>query len=617
MWSNWFPRIFLAALAWIAYYPVLDAGRVWDDHLLFAENPVLSGQVHWREAFQQPFFPFEIFYRPLTILTLKTVPDDRSLHFLSILLHMTVVLGVQRWARSLGAQRFAAFALAGLFAVHPALSEAVSWIAGMGDLWTATLGVWGLWCLANPGNPVRLGAGFVLLGLAPFCKETGILFLPVALLTSFTHSWEARRRVIFFVVLFIVVGGGWHALRNHALGVPLHEIAMSVSAGASDGSLAANTAPVEASQDTVAASGSVSGLERTSALFGIYVRLALSPWPLNLCHVIDRGAQLGWTLIGTITLGGLAFAAFAAGPKPSPPTKGRVSTEPFSTAETTGGRPGRKGSGRGRLPAAVIPVSWLLLLGVPAVLFLPPGTTLLAERYVYVPMIGVAVLVALAASRIRERFPTARGRGSRSVSMVGIAVLVLFLGLTQRRAAVWAYEDILYEETMRREPRAVPIAVNLGLSYRRMGRDAEARFLYAETIEAVEEGKPFFPYDLHDETYPRLLFEHGTLSAQQGAPKDAERSMRLLLELDPKNERGWISLTALLGSEGRYDEASELAREALTQFPRSVQLWLNLGLAQLRQGNLDEAKEAFSKVLRLDPDNQVAQQRLRALSAPE
>jgi len=142
------------------------------------------------QSFQRGVFSDtnDIYYRPMllnsfVVNTLMT--DDNSLkpfHGFNIFLHLLAVILLFFLLRKLSVEQPVAFLLAAIFAVHPVLTQAVSWIPGRND---SLLGVFAfaymLCCFEyfKKPNGVYLLAQYLFLLLAFFTKETGLL-IPLA-----------------------------------------------------------------------------------------------------------------------------------------------------------------------------------------------------------------------------------------------------------------------------------------------------------------------------------------------------------------------------------------------------------------------------------------------------
>jgi hypothetical protein len=242
-WTGW-PALALFLLAVLTFAPALGNGFVWDD----LNNLVLGDRLrHWSsiaEVFRRPAMWSAGLptgqvgtYRPLALASFVLdhhLGGGRAwvFHLTSVLLHGLTALvllrlftGVLQLRAAVPSDSRAAWALAAIWAVHPAAVEAVAWINGRSELFALLFGLCAL-LLALPGRSPpddlrRLGIFGALL-LAALGKETGLVFVPLVLLLSLLEGDPARP------VWRRVPGGLWLAagaataaylgLRSHALG---------------------------------------------------------------------------------------------------------------------------------------------------------------------------------------------------------------------------------------------------------------------------------------------------------------------------------------------------------------------------------------------------------------
>lgn len=237
------PFLALAALIALAYAAALGNDYVWDDRWFLVDFAWLdSPAAAWRTAFS-PLFMEESYVRPLPLLTLYTdnlFGEHRAAvsHGVNIIIHFASTCLVYLLARdairksfpSSGMGRWAAFASASLFAVHPALTEAVVWVSSRFDLMVTLFTLAGLWIStrdrwSSAGLALAIGGVFAL---AAFSKELAVVFpvllaLFVVLRSSADgvalptpHVLLARRWLLVFAAIAIA-GCVYVAVRLHVL----------------------------------------------------------------------------------------------------------------------------------------------------------------------------------------------------------------------------------------------------------------------------------------------------------------------------------------------------------------------------------------------------------------
>ncbi len=233
-------------------------------------------------------------------------------------------------------------------------------------------------------------------------------------------------------------------------------------------------------------------------------------------------------------------------------------------------------------------VGWLWYLGtlVPVIGLIQVGQQAMADRYTYIPYIGLSIMLAWAAREMVDRFRIPR------FIPVGSAVVVL-LGLAGTAAAqvrVWRTSETLFEHALS-VTRENPLAnINLGVAYLNAERLEEAEHHLKEAIR-INPGAA--------EAYSAL----GALYAKQQKPDEALAAYRTALRLDPASSGTHGALGRMLLESGDADQAVLQLREAINLEPDNVQALTNLGVALIRQGRHPEAIEMFERALSLEPEH--------------
>jgi tetratricopeptide (TPR) repeat protein len=194
---------------------------------------------------------------------------------------------------------------------------------------------------------------------------------------------------------------------------------------------------------------------------------------------------------------------------------------------------------------------------VPVIGIVQVGAQAMADRYTYLPLVGVFLIVAFG---LRDVVAPAM---NRITALAGAAWLLALALATRHQVAYWRSTRTLFEHT---------IAVTGANS-------------------------------LAQQCLGNALILEGDLD---GAIAHLSEALRITPEF-PDTEN---SLGMALGSKGRYEEALAHFRSAVRQQPRSAMAQYNLGFALVSLGRTDEAIAAYEAALRIDPDQFVANQKL-------
>ncbi len=310
-----------------------------------------------------------------------------------------------------------------------------------------------------------------------------------------------------------------------------------------------------------------------------------------------------------------------------------------------------------RRPYVTVGWFWYSITLLPVLGLVQVGRQSMADRYTYVPMIGLFVLVTWGAADLLEFLPGLEPNvrrvllvGSGSVAVAALAIVAsiqadtwrdsrtLFehaLAVTSRNylaesalGSELAREGELdralahFREALRIEPGFVEARNALALALLKQGKvdDAVAEWTealrtkpdYAEAranlaAARLAQGKP-------DETVaesrralsqapglPRAHTNLGLVLLREGRFEDAASEFRAALAADPDHAPAHVYLAGILLKGGRTEEAVRHCTEALRLDPTAPGARHNLGLAFLQEGRLDEAREQFEAAVRTEP----------------
>jgi tetratricopeptide (TPR) repeat protein len=279
-------------------------------------------------------------------------------------------------------------------------------------------------------------------------------------------------------------------------------------------------------------------------------------------------------------------------------------------------------------------VGWLWYLGslVPVIGFVQIGRQQMADRYTYLPLLGIYLAVAwLVTSLIPE--PTVRRRFlpiAAAAAVAGYAVIGFVQvgywhdGVTLFRHALAVTEDnpttrralgsALFrkdrfrealphlEQAVKQEPTDAHAHYSLGREWEAVGRPQEA---FAEYQTAVK----------LDEAYPDAQNDVGLSLVMQGKFADAERHFKRTIEIDPAYASGYGNLGMLYGRMGQSAKAIELCEKALQLDPNLLQCHQTIATVLAGNGHFDEAIARLQYVLRVEPGNRDAKAELDRITA--
>ncbi|MGA3284787.1 MAG: tetratricopeptide repeat protein [Verrucomicrobiota bacterium] len=239
-----------------------------------------------------------------------------------------------------------------------------------------------------------------------------------------------------------------------------------------------------------------------------------------------------------------------------------------------------------RKQRSYLPVGWFWFVGtlVPVIGLVQVGEQSMADRYMYVPMIGVLILVAWGLPELIGRWRY----GMVVLSAMAIASAVLCLFITRQQIGYWKDSETLFRREIAVAGDTRTAHYKLGAALSRKGELDEATRQFQETLKLEP-----------DNFY--ALYSLGVISSSKGQLDEAIQFFQEALKLKPDYADAHYSLGIALGKKGRLDEAIGQYQEILRLNPDYFGVHNNLGVAFARKGQLDEAIGQFQAVLKLDP----------------
>ena len=501
-WPAWAAALLIAVLGLAAYAGALGGEFVYDDARLVQNNLYIKQWAHLGRIFTEDIgagagsiYNHYNFYRPLQMLSYMV---DHTLwgrepfgyHLTSVLCHVAAALAFFVFACMVTGDRRAGFAAAALYVVHPVHVEAVAYIAGRAD---SLVAFFMLVCLIMYLKHLASGrTAAYLISLAAFvaaCMSKEYALITPAFIAlyhyAFRKAWRWRAFAPFLGILAAYLLLRATVFNFPVVGRPQH------------GAL----------------------FERLPGMFIAYfeyIRLIVLPVGLHM--------EYGSSLFRLAEPRALAGAALLAG-----------------TAWLLA-------RARRSSPVAFFSLGWFLV-GLLPVSNLFPINAYLAEHWLYVPLMGVAILAGQGLAAL------GRGARLRAVAVaVFIAAVAYLAALTVRQNGYWKDSITFYETTLHFSPDNGRIYANLATEYLRLGRHEKAVEVYKTAIANMRD--------------------------TAGA---------------------YNNLGITYASLGRNAEAVEAYRKAIEENPSFAEAYNNLGVSYAEMGDRAGAVEAFGRAIELNP----------------
>jgi tetratricopeptide (TPR) repeat protein len=242
-----------------------------------------------------------------------------------------------------------------------------------------------------------------------------------------------------------------------------------------------------------------------------------------------------------------------------------------------------------------IAVGWFWYLGtlVPVLGLVHFGSFSMADRFTYVPLNGLFIIIAWAVPELLSKWV----HGKIFLRTSGVIVLLILIILSWRQVGYWKNSITLFEHTLKVTSDNYLPHNNLGLALKKQGSIDEAIKHY----EAALRIKP---------DYTKAHNNLGVALEEQGRIEDAIKHYEAALSIEPDYEEVHNNLGIALKEQGRIDEAIKHYEAALRIRPDYEEAHNNLGVLLQERGSLDEAIEHYGEALRIRPDYEEAHNNL-------
>jgi protein O-mannosyl-transferase len=278
-------------------------------------------------------------------------------------------------------------------------------------------------------------------------------------------------------------------------------------------------------------------------------------------------------------------------------------------------------------------VGWLWFLGtlVPVIGLVQVGEAAMADRYAYIPLIGIFVMIAFGVADWAEE--TKLGLWP---AIAAVAILIALALATHRQIGYWQSNTDLWSHALAVTENNFVAENNLGGALILEGKEDEAHAhfqaaarinprdpmsrsnlgIYLQHRNQMREAVAEYESAIELTSDPGLLAQtYASLGAAQralGEDELAQKSFEQSLRFNPTQFNAWRGLGLLAQKQGNFEEVvSDLSRAVELQ--PSAQGYVELGRAQAQAGHAPEALDAYQQALKISPDSVEAQQAVDAL----
>ncbi len=275
---------------------------------------------------------------------------------------------------------------------------------------------------------------------------------------------------------------------------------------------------------------------------------------------------------------------------------------------------------RRKQPFVIIGWLWYVVTLLPVIGLIQVGGQALADRYTYIPLIGIFISMVWVLCEITAKMP------HRSLVLASVSGIVL-IGcalVTMRQISYWQDNVTLYSHALAVTNDNYIAHNNLGFALARKGKLSEASAHFNEAIRISPQfadaylnlGETFLNTGEIDKSivyitkaidlrqnYAAAYLDLGAAMFRKRRIDDALSNFNRALAINPLLSDGYYNKGIVLSKVGKADEAIESFTSALKIDPDNPDYHTQIGLEIVRKGRLREAINHFSEALRLNPND--------------
>jgi protein O-mannosyl-transferase len=273
---------------------------------------------------------------------------------------------------------------------------------------------------------------------------------------------------------------------------------------------------------------------------------------------------------------------------------------------------------------------WFVVTLVPVIGLVKVGDVSMADRYTYVPAIGIFVLITWGICDLTSSWS---GR-SIPLAIGATAILISCAIVTRRQLPYWQNAESLFQHALAVTGKNALADINLGVYFTQTGQLSRAREHYQSAIEAdpnfaepwvglgyvlaeekkYDEAIPFYEHALPlKPDLPDTRINYGKALFQVGRTNEALEQFREAVRLSPREAIGHYNLGYTLFAAGDAADAVAEYRIAAELNPKLVAVWRNLGVVFAQQGKDYDAIACSRRALEIEPGNTILHQELGQL----
>jgi tetratricopeptide (TPR) repeat protein len=239
-----------------------------------------------------------------------------------------------------------------------------------------------------------------------------------------------------------------------------------------------------------------------------------------------------------------------------------------------------------------LPLGWFWFVGtlVPVIGIVQVGSQGHADRYTYIPYIGLFIMIAWGLPQLLSKWP------QRKIALgLSMVIALTTLGIcAHRQTSYWKNSFTLFSHAIEVTQNNYVAYGNLGVVYVNLGRCNEAIDAYQQAVKI----NPEYGFAYH---------ALGVVYAKVGRYQDAIESYKQAIRIKPDEADAYYNLGNSYAKLGRLPEAIDVYQQAIKIQPDLADAHRNLGNAYAKLSRYQDAIESYKQAIRRKPDDPEAE----------
>jgi len=276
--------------------------------------------------------------------------------------------------------------------------------------------------------------------------------------------------------------------------------------------------------------------------------------------------------------------------------------------------------GRRKHPYLIVGWLWYLITLLPVIGLLQAGMQSMADRFMYMPMTGLLIMVIYGISDICEKWPYKK----LTLAVLSVSLVITLVVLTRAQVGLWRNSETLFRHTLQATNNNYFIHNYLGAALAAQGKDQEALIHFNRSLEInpyyadaycnlgvllLHQSKyreaipPFIAALQNRPDCVEALTNLGIILGKYGKVKEAMDHFSEAIRINPNYEEAYFNQGNLLLQMRKYEEAIYYFNEAIKINSKNSKTYNSLGVSLLNSGNPKKAMDCYHKAIDINPDD--------------